>query len=133
MLAKLAYRNFTRSEFACKCGKCDSTGHEISDDLLDALQALRTICNFPFVVTSGYRCPAHPAERNKDSVGAHGLGMAVDLLVSHEEAQFLLKMALATGLFTGVGVNQKGDGRFIHLDIATEDYINAPRPHLWSY
>jgi uncharacterized protein YcbK (DUF882 family) len=132
-MAKLAYRNFVRSEFRCKCGKCDSTGHEISDDLLDALQALRTICNFPFVVTSGYRCPSHPAERNKDSVGSHGLGMAVDLLVSHEEATFLLKMALATGLFTGVGVNQKGDGRFIHLDIATEDDINAPRPHLWTY
>jgi hypothetical protein len=30
-------------------------------------------------------------------------------------------------------VNQKGGGRFIHLDIATEDDINAPRPNIWSY
>lgn len=133
MLAKLAYRNFTRSEFACKCGKCDSTGMEISDDLLDALQALRTICPFPFIITSGYRCPSHPAEKRKDFVGAHGYGLAVDIAVNREEAIYLLKSALNTGLFTGIGVNQKGGGRFIHLDIATEDDINAPRPNIWSY
>lgn len=131
--AKLAYRNFTRSEFRCKCGKCDSTGHEISDELLDALQALRTICEFPFVISSGYRCPEHPAERKKDFVGAHGCGLAVDIAVSHEEAIHLLKNAFNTGLFTGIGVNQKGDGRFIHLDIATDMDVNAPRPHIWTY
>ena len=133
MLAKLAYRNFTRSEFACKCGKGDSTGMEISDDLLDALQALRTICPFPFIITSGYRCPAHPAEKKKNSIGAHGYGLAVDIAVNREEAIYLLKSALNTGLFTGIGVNQKGDGRFIHLDIATDMDINAPRPNIWSY
>ena len=133
MPAKLAYRNFTRSEFRCRCGKCDSTGMEISDELLDALQALRTMCNFPFFVTSGYRCPRHPAERNKDEVGSHGHGLAADIAVSHNEALHLLKHALSSGLFTGIGVNQKGDRRFIHLDVATEDDINAPRPHIWTY
>ena len=119
MPAKLAYRNFTRSEFRCKCGKCDST--------------LRTICEFPFIINSGYRCPSHPAEKNKDFVGAHGCGLAVDIAVSYEEAIQLLKHALNTGLFTGIGVNQKGDGRFIHLDIATDMDVNAPRPHIWTY
>ena len=133
MLAKLAYRNFTRSEFRCKCGKCDSTGAEISDELLDALQALRTICEFPFIITSGYRCPAHPAEKKKDFVGSHGLGMAADIGVSHEEAIHLLKNAMNMGIFTGIGVNQKGDSRFIHLDIATDLDVNAPRPHIWTY
>lgn len=133
MPAKLAYRNFTRSEFACRCGKCESTGHEISDDLLDALQALRSICNFPFVVTSGYRCPSHPAEKRKDKPGAHALGLAVDIATSHGEAMHLLKHALASGLFRGVGVQQKGEGRFIHLDIADDYEIDAPRPAIWSY
>ena len=133
MLAKLAYRNFTRSEFACRCGKCDSAGMEISDELLDALQALRTICKFPFIITSGYRCPAHPAEQKKDTVGAHALGMAVDIAVSREEAIHLLKNALNCNAFTGIGVNQKGSSRFVHLDIATEDDIIAPRPNIWSY
>jgi len=133
MLAKLAYRNFTRSEFRCKCGKCDSTGAEISDELLDAVQALRTICEFPFIVTSGYRCPSHSAEKHKDFVGPHGLGMAVDIAVSHEEAMHLLRHALNSGLFNGIGVNQKGDSRFIHLDVATDLDVNAPRPHIWTY
>jgi uncharacterized protein YcbK (DUF882 family) len=133
MPAKLAYRNFTRSEFRCKCGKCDSTGHEISDELLDSLQALRTICEFPFIITSGYRCPSHPAEKNKDFVGAHGCGLAVDISASYEEAIQLLKHALNIGLFTGIGVNQRGDRRFIHLDIATDMDVNAPRPHIWTY
>lgn len=133
MPAKLAYRNFTRSEFRCKCGKCDSTGHEISDDLLDAVQALRTICEFPFIVTSGYRCPSHPAEKNKDFVGSHGLGLAVDIAAGYEEAIHLLRHALNSGLFTGIGINQKGDSRFIHLDIATDLDVNALRPAIWTY
>jgi hypothetical protein len=92
MPAKLAYRNFTRSEFRCKCGKCDSTGAEISDELLDALQALRTICEFPFIViSSGYRCPSHPAEKNKDFVGAHGCGLAVDIAVSSRRSNATAK------------------------------------------
>ena len=133
MLAKLAYRNFTRAEFRCKCGKCDSSGREISDELLDAVPALRTMCDFPFVITSGYRCPIHPAEAKKDFVGSHALGMAVDIGVNREEAIHLLKIAMNSGLFTGIGVNQKGSGRFIHLDIATDSDVHAPRPNIWTY
>ena len=43
----------------------------------------------------------------------------------------VLDKGIAHG-FTGIGVNQKGGGRFIHLDIAEiENY--SPRPHIWSY
>lgn len=133
MESKLEYRNFSREEFACKCGNCESTGDEISDDLLDALQALRTICKLPFVITSGYRCPSHPAEVTKDKVGSHALGLAADVYVSHAEAVHVLRHALSTGLFTGIGVQQKGSGRFIHLDIATDLQLDSPRPAIWSY
>ena len=34
--------------------------------------------------------------------------------------------------FTGIGVNQKGNARFIHLDIS-KDSQGRPRPHIWSY
>jgi hypothetical protein len=33
---------------------------------------------------------------------------------------------------TGVGVNQKGSGRFIHLDIV-EGNEHVSRPSIWSY
>jgi hypothetical protein len=31
--------------------------------------------------------------------------------------------------FTGIGVQQKGSRRFIHLDVLQ----NPPRPNVWSY
>ena len=34
--------------------------------------------------------------------------------------------------FTGIGVNQKGNSRFIHLDIADHSE-ERPRPTVWSY
>lgn len=130
---KFTYRNFTRTEFACKCGQCESTGSEISGDLLDALQALRTMCDFPFIISSGYRCPSHPIEKKKVKAGTHALGLAVDISVSHGEAVLLLNLALASKLFTGIGVQQKGSGRFIHLDIADDYEVDSPRPTIWSY
>lgn len=125
-------RHFRLAEFACKCG-CASDGSEMSETLLEALDSLRTLCNFPFVITSGYRCPKHPAERSKTSAGAHSGGLAVDIAVSHENALTLLRHALNGGIFTGIGINQRGSGRFIHLDIAASWEYGAPRPHIWSY
>jgi hypothetical protein len=34
--------------------------------------------------------------------------------------------------FSGIGVSQKGDSRFIHLD-DLEDSNERPRPWVWSY
>jgi zinc D-Ala-D-Ala carboxypeptidase len=130
MLGK--YKNFTPGEFRCKCG-CSSDGQEVSAELLDAIQALRTICGFPFVITSGYRCRLHPAESAKQRVGAHGCGLAVDIAVRHKEAIELLRHALSSRIFTGIGISQKGTRRFIHLDIATESDVGAPRPAIWTY
>jgi len=45
--------------------------------------------------------------------------------VSGEDAQTLIKLALDLG-FKGIGVNQKGEGRFIHIDHRSE-------PAMWSY
>ena len=123
----MSWKNFKLEEFACKhCGK-----NEINHKLIDKLQLLRDDLGFPLVISSGYRCSEHPIEANKSKPGTHALGLAVDIAVSHEKALEVLYKGIAHG-FTGIGVNQKGEGRFIHLDIAkVEDY--RPRPHLWSY
>ena len=48
---------FTADELSCQhCGK-----EKFDKDFLKVLNALREDCNFPFPVTSGYRC----AELNK--------------------------------------------------------------------
>jgi zinc D-Ala-D-Ala carboxypeptidase len=116
--------NFKREEFLCQ--HCGSEG--IKPEFLDKLQALRTAYGKPMKITSGYRCNKHPIEAKKPSPGAHSSGLAADIAVSGADAHRLLSLALAHG-FTGIGIQQKGDARFIHLDTLT----GATRPALWSY
>ena len=90
-----------------------------------------TFLNFSFVVSSGYRCPNHSIEAKKSKPGTHTTGLAVDILCRGEEAYKIITYAQEYG-FTGIGVNQKGSGRFIHLDIADHSE-ERPRPTVWSY
>ena len=118
------YPNFTKAEFDCShCGK-----NEMRPEFLSKLQALRMAYGAPMRITSGYRCPEHPIEAKKIKPGAHSSGCACDVAVDGQQAHRLLKLAFELG-FTGIGVNQKTSGRFIHLDTLTE----APRPNVWSY
>lgn len=124
--------NFTPEEFACKCGKCGAdSGLKMHQELMDKLQALRSEMGFPFVITSGFRCAAHPAEHVKTTPGTHNLGCAVDIAVQGEQALKIVSAAADYG-FTGIGLDQKGSGRFVHLDDAP-DIKGRPRPWLWSY
>jgi uncharacterized protein YcbK (DUF882 family) len=99
---------------------------------LELLDSLRDECGFPLIVTSGYRCPEHNAAVSSTGrTGPHTTGRAADLAVDGARAHALMTIALAMG-FSGLGVNQKGPGRFLHVD----DLPNAsgqPRPTIWSY
>jgi zinc D-Ala-D-Ala carboxypeptidase len=118
------YPNFKADEFKCShCGK-----NEMKPDFMAKLQALRTTYGKPMRVTSGYRCPQHPIEAKKAAPGAHASGCAVDIGVEGADAHRLLTLAMAAG-FTGIGVQQKGTGRFLHLDTLTA----GTRPTVWSY
>lgn len=108
----MSWKNFTRDEFACKCG-CGT--NEIKDSTIDYAQELRDECGFALPVTSGYRCPKHPIEARKTNPGTHARGVAVDFGVSGGKARILTQIALRKSK-GGVGVNQKGTGRFIHVD-----------------
>jgi hypothetical protein len=50
--------------------------------------------------------------------------------VAGADAIRLLVLAAEFG-FTGIGVQQKGEGRFIHLDDVPGTLL--PRPAIWSY
>ena len=95
------------------------------------LELIRAECDFPFIVTSAYRCTQHPVEAKKDNVGAHTTGKAVDIAVNGEKAYKLIQVALKHEI-EGIGVSQKGDmnSRFIHLDTAG---VTRSRPRVWSY
>ena len=118
------YQNFSAKEFDCShCGK-----NEMQPDFLQKLQALRSVYGKSMRVTSGYRCPEHPIEAKKAKPGAHASGCACDIGIDGADAHRLLKLAFAAG-FTGIGVQQKGSGRFIHLDTLE----GGLRPNVWSY
>mgnify|MGYP001160067841 FL=1 len=108
--------------------RCQHSGEYIFDkDVLKILNAIRKEFG-PMPVTSGYRCPEHPIEAAKERVGAHTTGKAVDIGVSRKDAYRLIHVALQHGC-PRIGVNQRGDSRFLHLDW---DY-ERPYPTIWSY
>lgn len=121
------YKYFKEEELACQ--HCGEQG--IDPVFMQKVDKLRDKMGFPFPITSAYRCAQHPIEARKASPGAHASGRAVDIGVSHGNAHKLLQGALEAG-FTGIGVNQKGGSRFIHLDDLA-DSEGRPRPHVWSY
>lgn len=118
------YPNFTRAELACKhTQRC-----LMRPDFMAKLQQLRVAYQAPMPITSGYRDPSHPVERNKTTPGPHTLGRAVDVAVAGSDAFRLVALAIKHG-FTGIGVQQTGASRFIHLD----DLGGSQRPMIWSY
>ena len=99
---------------------------------MERIEKLRIQYGKPMRVTSAARCPEYNAAvSSTGGTGPHTTGRAIDLGVSRGEAWTVLRLAMIAG-FTGIGVAQKGDGRFLHLD----DLGNAdgqPRPTVWSY
>jgi zinc D-Ala-D-Ala carboxypeptidase len=124
----MAWKYFLLSEFACKGEDCCGGENLIDEQLVDMLDAARDECGFSFPVTSGYRCPKHNQRvSNTGPDGPHTTGKAVDIGVDRAKAVQLLQVALRMG-FRGIGVNQKGSGRFVHLDI-----VERPDRTIWSY
>jgi uncharacterized protein YcbK (DUF882 family) len=121
------YKYFSMDEL--KCQHCGEQG--MDEAFMVKVEALRWELGFPFVVTSAYRCKDHIIERKKKAPGAHASGHAIDIAVSGDQAHRLLDAAFRIGM-TGIGVNQKGNNRFIHLD-DLEWHETRPRPWVWSY
>jgi zinc D-Ala-D-Ala carboxypeptidase len=116
---------FSLAETECKCG----CGFDMLPAFKDECDALREVYGKPLTMTSGARCPSYNQKVSTTGPqGPHTTGRAADFAVSHGEAHKLLGIIMAMG-FTGVGIQQKGGGRFIHVDNLT----TPPRPNVWSY
>ena len=118
------WKHFTEGEMACShCGL-----RPMDEHFMARLDELRERCGFPLVISSGYRCPEHNEAVSKTGRnGPHTTGQAADILIEGERAYLLVKTAIAMN-FRGIGINQKGVGRYIHIDDCLE-----PRPRIWSY
>jgi uncharacterized protein YcbK (DUF882 family) len=126
--------NFTVAgdpKLTCSCG----CGMLPQQDFMDKMQRLRLAFGKPMKVSSAARCPEYNAKvsATKSRTGPHTTGRAIDFECSHQDADKILELSYTFGLgITGRGINQKGTGRFIHLD-DLPDAPGQPRPHLWSY
>ena len=69
--------NFTVAEFLCRC--CGGGADILHQELLDALQVVRTDWNNPLSINCGYRCPAHNAAVGGAPSSAHQTGQACDV------------------------------------------------------
>ena len=122
------WRNFSYGELACQeTGEC-----RMDPLMMDRLQMLRSQYGQPIVISSGYRSPEHSIEAAKEQPGTHAKGRAIDIACAGVDAYKILTEALVVG-FTGIGVSQKGESRFLHLDDLGPGEHSVPRPSIWSY
>ena len=123
------YDDFSKWEFDCSYTK----ENKMQKEFLDILQQIRTTYGKPMPINSGYRDFTHPIERGKlnrgKEVGAHTYGVAADIAVRGEDAMELFVIAFSYGI-RRIGVYQRGQERFLHLDIGDRE-LNFP-PALWT-
>ena len=112
--------------------QCKFTGDSGFDDgFLATLNAIREECGFPFALSSAYRSPLHPIEARKNTAGSHTTGKAVDILCNGERALEVIRVAQKHGI-KRIGLQQKGGGRFIHIDACTKGE-GFTSPAIWTY
>ena len=127
---------FKDTEFFCKGRNCGCEHNvSITKDFRIKLNILRYKCGFPFIISSGYRCPVHnKAVAKTGDAGPHTTGRAVDIKVYGADTYLLLKEVFSLGFFNGVGIKQHGSvgSRYVHIDDLTEE-DGFPRPRVFSY
>jgi len=103
--------HFSASELRCPC-----CGVMVMDtQVVEALEALRSLLGAPIRVTSGYRCPRHNKEIGGHPTSLHMAGEAVDIQVPGWENKDVAEMAAVAG-FRGIIVYET----HVHLDMRSD-------------
>ena len=117
--------NFSRWEFACRCG-CGFD--DVSPELIQLLESIRHSAGGPLRINSGYRCEEHNRAVGGAKYSRHVTGEAADIQVEGGWRRYqVLKAAVECGA-EGIGVDKK----FIHVDNHGGS-PECPRPSAWSY
>ena len=120
--------HFSKDELKCKC--CGVS--KMNADFMEKIEELRVTINKPLKVNSAFRCPDHNQKvASSGPDGPHTTGAAMDIKASGNKAREILRIAIELK-FKGIGIDQKGAGRFIHLDDC-EKTDKRTRPATWSY
>ena len=119
-------RYFNISEFDSPDEK--GSGKNMNPVFLDFIDELRSRCNFPFKVTSGFRTEAYQQSLTdrgyktaKKGQSPHLKGLAADIIIKDSVKSSLfvghaLQLVHELGLPFRVGIAGKGKGNFCHID-----------------
>ena len=106
--------NFSRSEFACKCGCGFDT---VDAELVQVLEVVRFKYNSPVHITSGCRCDSHNKKVGGSDGSKHKLGIAADIVVEGVPAVEVYRFL--TSIFkSGYGIGKYDE--FTHIDIRVD-------------
>ena len=114
---------FKDSEFACKCGGCESK--KMDQGLVGSLNIARHFADIPFSITSGYRCEVHNKAVGGKSTSSHVKGLAVDIHCVDSHDRHTMIIALKQAGFSRIGIAKN----FIHVDVDA----TKPRNVIWVY
>lgn len=104
--------HFSDKELACRhCGVNGCT-----QELVDALEAIRSVIGLPINVNSGYRCPEHNAAVGGVPDSQHVQGIAADISVAGLSAVDLYRAALQVPAFANGGIGVARIQNYIHVD-----------------
>lgn len=119
------YLYFSEQELKCHCG----CGEQLMDeDFMFKLEQIREDLDFPFILTSAYRCSAYNERVSSTGPdGPHTTGRAVDIAASGIGKYRIMNAAIKAGM-TRVGIGKS----FIHIDDLTTD-DGYPDKVIWSY
>ena len=86
------YKNFTRTEFACKCGGqyCDGFPAEPKEKLVSLCQKIRDHYGKPVHPVSGLRCERWNKIQRGVATSRHRLGQAFDFWISGESPEAIV-------------------------------------------
>ena len=108
--------NFTRSEFACKCGCGFDT---VDTELIRLLENIRNYFNQPVHITSACRCERHNEFVGGSRNSQHKRGRAADIIVKGIEPDDVANFADTLMKSGGIGRYSA----FTHVDTRSNDSV----------
>lgn len=120
--------NFSKIEFACKCG-CGygMADGDVSPVLLELLENIRIDVGGVVRLTSGCRCEQHNQAEGGVKGSVHCMGEAADIQVEGGRHRFIVQKSAHECGAEGVGT---ANG-FVHVDVHKGNV--KPRPSAWIY
>lgn len=106
-------KNFSWSEFECKCGLCGEYSMDIQ--FVNRLQRMREAYGRGITISSGFRCKLHNELIGGVSTSSHLKGVAADISYAGSRDRHDLILAALEAGFSRIGIAES----YIHVDLDT--------------